>query len=738
MSTGPSLKMKRRLNMVIATLLAIGFCIVVFNLGSIALSNNEFYQQKATNQQLRDMQINPKRGTIYDTNMKELAKSATVWNVVLSPNDIKEEDRAAIAKGLAEILDMDEETILEKTKKNNYFEYVSKRVEKPVADEVRAFAQENKFSCIYLFEDSKRYYPLGSFASNVIGFTGDDNQGLYGLEAYYDDVLEGTPGRIVSAKNAWGTDMPYRYEKLYEPQDGNGLVLTIDEALQHFLEKNLETVITQHHVNNRACGIIMDVNTGAVLAMATKGDYDLNNPYEISDPTVKAAIDAIENETERKTALSNAREAQWKNKAITELYEPGSVFKMITGAAAVEENIVEDNWSFTCRSMITIAGTTMKCWTYPRAHGAQNFQEALAHSCNPAFITLGQTLGVSTFYKYLQGFGFTERTGIDLPGEEQSFIYGQESQYGPVELASCSFGQSNKYTPLQMITAMCAVVNGGKLMQPYIVRQIVDSEQNVVENIEPQVKRQVISEETSKVMREALEYVVEANGASNSYIKGYRIGGKSGTSQKLDRNAAETEKTPYTASFAAFAPADDPEIAILVMVDEPMGDDYYGSTVASPVVSAVLQDALPYLGIQPEYSEEDLAEMEATVPYVVGQSPMTASSYLAAQGIRCKVVGEGDTVLRQYPTSGNVMPIDGTVYLYTDSTAPEQVEVPDVKGKSASEANIDLLNANLNIKIVNPTDNVDAKVVSQSIEPGRKCEVGTVVTLTFGEVTSSE
>lgn len=721
---GPTRKMRNRLFICVMPIVFLLFSVVLANVGYIAVVNNDFYQNKATQQQLRDVTVNANRGTIYDCNMNVLAQSVTVWTVFISPADIEDdEERETICSGLSEILGVDRETIYQKSQKSNYYEVIARKIDKDKADEVRQFVTDTGVGAVHLIEDTKRSYPYGNFASTVIGFTGDDNQGLYGIEAEYDEELSGTPGRIVAAKNAKGTDMPFQYEKYYDPQDGNSLVLTIDEVIQHFLEQALEDTVATHLVENRAAGIVMDVNTGEILAMATKPDFDLNDPFTIADSATLEAINALP-EDQRKEALANARELQWKNKAITELYEPGSVFKVVTGSAALEEKTVSLETTFNCSGSIQVPGyeRPIKCWK-TSGHGVQNFIQAMVNSCNPAFVTVGSSLGAETFCDYVRAFGFMERTGIDLPGEADSIVYNAD-QMGPVELASCSFGQSNKITPIQMITAIAAAVNGGKVVEPHVVKQILDQDGNVVKTVDTTVKRQVISEETSATMRSVLEQVVKDNG--NAYIPGYRIGGKSGTAQKLDSN----DDTAYISSFTAFAPADDPQIAILVIVDTPRDGQIYGSAVATPAVTDILKQTLPYIGVQEKFTEEELEKLEVSLPNLVDSDVLTAKSKLAGIGLDARVIGNGNTVLKQVPARGSSVPSGSKILLYTEDVPEEMTTVPDLTGMSPAQANTELTNRGLNIKFDGgAAQQSGAKVVSQDIAKDTQVPKGTVVSV---------
>lgn len=720
--------MQTKIIIVLMVLVILGFAGVSGQLAYVQLVKGQEYQKKAIEQQLRDITISPKRGTIYDTNMKPLAQSASVWTVILAPASIKEEQRDLIADGLSRILEMDRDTVYKKTKKTNMYEIVKRKIEEDVKDQVSAFIAENKISCITLQEDNKRYYPYGNFAASVLGFTGVDNEGLEGLEAYYDSYLTGKSGRMVAAKNARGTDMPFTYEKVYEAQDGNSLVLTIDEVLQHYLEKNLESAVVQNQVANRAAGIIMDVDTGEVLAMSTKGDYDPNNPREIFDSVKRAAIEAMSGEEQSK-AKAAEQTAQWRNKAISDTYEPGSVFKAFTASAGIEEHLVNVGETYHCTGSLKVASETIRCWK-AGGHGSQTFGDALKNSCNPAFMAIGQKLGAENFFKYFKAFGFTEKTGIDLPGEAES-IYHPLSKIGIVELSSSSFGQTFKVTPIQMITAMSAIANGGNLMQPHVVRQILDGDGNIVKSIEPTVKRQVISESTSQQMCSALERVVAEGTGKNCYLMGYQIAGKTGTSQKIDQKNEQGQIDKYIASFCAFAPAEDPKIVCLVMVDEPMGASHGGGAVAAPIIRDIMADALPYLAIEPRYTEAELAKLDVAAPNLLNRNVADAKTALEAAGLKASVVGSGETVVRQIPEQGRPVPKGGSVVLYTDGST-KTVKVPNFIGMTLSQVNSTAMSYGINVMLSGTgLEGSKATAYKQSIEEGQEVEQGTVVTVEF-------
>lgn len=717
------------------------------------------------------------RGSILDANGTVLAQSSSVWRVMISPKAIdtysepfrkaydkkreawladdnpdKEslerfvELKELICQKVSEVFDLDKGELLkscENTK--NEYKIVAQKAERSQVNELTQFMRDYKISseCIFTEESSKRYYPNEALASNIIGFTGYDGHGNYGLEAYYDDYLSGTNGKSVTFKNTAGTVLSDTASRYYSAVDGYSLVLTLDEVLQHYLEKNLELCVSQFDVVNRACGILMDCNTGAVLAMATSPSYDLNHPSALMNVYDRQRLEelqasgATEEEIEELEAVY--REQQWKNKAITELYFPGSVFKTVVCASALEEEVVSESSTFVCNQVENVAGTLVHCWA-SYAHGTLTLQEAITKSCNPSFVQIGQRLGKEKFCDYFEAFGFTEKTGIDLPGEAQS-IYMDRSRMGIVELASSSFGQTNKITPIQMATALCAIVNGGYLVTPHVVDKVLDSDGNIVETKQTNVKRQVISEETSAKMREIMEGIVNVNGGTNAYISGYRIGGKSGTSQKIDEfNDAGGEAggahMTYVSSFGAFAPADNPKVVMLVMADTPTGSSYYGSAVAAPVVSAVFKEGLERLGVYPMYTAEEQAKQDAIVPYVLGSKSMNAESLLAAQGFEVRFVGDPTSsagVTTQIPYSGTTAPKGSTVVLYLGNEYElEKGIVPNVIGMSVADANKTLADAGFNIKIDGgAADNADAVADVQSVAEGTEAYKGSVVQVTF-------
>lgn len=744
----PSKKMTRRVYIGVFMAVLIFTVYICFNLFNISVLKSEYYRSKANGQQLDSFTINANRGTIYDSTGKILAQSSTVWDVIINPGSIREFDKdkmELICKKVAEICGVNYDELL-KTCETSDLRYikVKTKVGKDIYDEITALRIDNELArySVYTEENTKRDYPNETLAASVIGFTNYDGDGVYGVEAYYDDYLKGVDGKIVTARDANGKAMPYAYETRYAAQNGNSVYLTLNSVLQYSLEKNLELAMTQHNVQNRACGIIMDANTGAILAMATAPTFDLNNPatlseyYEnkLAEYEEKLKEDETNTEKQIEEKLEEKqnvyREQQWNNKTISELYIPGSVFKVVTAASALEEELLTpETVVATCVGATYVADTKIKCWS-AAGHGTMDLQGALIKSCNPSFIAIGQLLGAKNFTDYFEAFGLTEKTGIDLPGEN-SPLYVPFSRMGPVELASSAFGQTNKITPLQMITAYAAVVNGGYLVTPHVVDKIVDSTGNVIKTNETDVKRQVISEETSATMRVLLENVVKNNGGSNAYIEGYRIGGKSGTSEKLDEYP--TGSMRYVGSMCCFTPADKPEIVMLVMVDEPFNGHIYGSAVAAPVISAVFSECLENVGIYAQYTAEELENQDTTVPYVLGMRGLAAVTKLNQYGLNYEFVGdENGTITNTTPGAGQSIPKGGTVMIYMDEAEKKTALVPNVIGMTVDQANNAIASAGLNISLSGgAVENENAKAVSQSIEGGTQAYRGAVIEVKF-------
>lgn len=797
----------RSRTMLMMALLGVATFVVLFwKLYDLQVRQHDELQEKAVAQQTRSTVITASRGTIYDRNGLPLALSATAETVFISPYEInsyleeqeqkaKEEAAAAeeegrpyvppiirdkefIARGLGRILDVDPETILEKMEKtNSKYEIVKKRVDQEVADEVRRFIngeiddegneitmetaagktvlKENpsqnpvKIRGVYMEPGSKRYYPYGSLASNVIGFVNGENEGGVGLEAKYNSILSGTAGLTVTARNAVGGDLLYQYEQYYDAENGKNLVLTLDSNIQYYLEKGLKSMLDKYDAKNGGTGIVMDVNSGAILAMASYPNYDPNDYGSIYDETLKAQLDeklaalaadraSYKTEEEYQEAVSAATSSvvgsQWRNKCIDSTYEPGSTFKPVTLAAALEEGLVNMNTTFNCSGSIMVQGWGKPINCSKRAgHGLQTLEQAVGNSCNPAFITMGLKIGTETYYDYLQSFGLMEKTGVDMIGEV-SGIFADEDSFNSnvVSLASYSFGQTFNVTPLELIRAQAACINGGYLYTPYVVEQVLDDDGNIVLQHSTDTSRQVISEETSAKVRECLEYVVASGGGRNGQVAGYRIGGKTGTADK-------TGTGDVVVSFMCFAPADDPQIIMLLTMDTPSrstGTAVFGGTMVAPVASSIMSEILPYLGIEPDYSAAELVGADATVPNVVGKTAAEAKEKLESVGFAYKTVGDGATVTDQTPAGGAIIPNNASVILYLGVEKSDDLcTVPNVVGKTALEANKALTNAGLIMKVSGATTVSSGNVhaISQSAAPGSELAAGSVVTVQFGD-----
>lgn len=731
---GPNQRLRQRTAVLIILILVAGFGAAIARLGYLTIVQGSSLQEDAVGQQLKDTTIPAKRGTIYDTNGKVLAESASVWQVVMAPIYFKtDEQRKAAAEGLSEILGLDYDNVYEKTTQESYYVVVKRKIEVEARDKILKLIDKlsEDYDCgnvIQLLDDYKRYYPQKDLASCVIGFTGSDEQGLEGVEYQYDDYLSGTPGRIVTAKNARGTDMPFQYEQNVEAEDGNNIYLTIDETVQSICEKYMKQGIADNNVLNRGVCIAMDVNTGAILAMVTVDGYDLNDPYTLPKETQKR-IDSLAKDKQAK-AESEALSAMWRNKAITDTYMPGSVFKMCTASMALEEGKVNDNSTFTCNGSMVVSDKTIHCHALG-GHGTQNFVKAICNSCNPAFIQIGQLVGMNKFCQYYQGFGFSQKTGIDLPGEADDSFWA-EGTMTDVDLAVASFGQNFSITPIQMITACSAVANGGYVLQPYVVSKVTDSDGNVIKNVEKKVKRQVISKETSDKMNEILGYNTSTAGVTAGYVAGYKVAGKTGTSEKIGSKKVESHfSEDYIASFCGYAPADDPQIAMLIFFDTPSGDAYYGSQVSSPVFINIMTEVLPYLEIKTEYTDSELEYVDVSAGDYTGMTVSEAEAAAQNDGFTTTVKGEGDKVIAQIPSVSSKIPTGGNVVLYTDDTSKsEVVTVPNLVGYSASEVNNVASAFGLNVSFSGASD-TGVVSTSQDIAEGTSVSPGTVITVSF-------
>ena len=724
----------------------VAFIVLAARLFSIQILHHEEYESAAVGQQLRQTAVPARRGTIYDRNMNILAMSATVSNIYISPAEIQmyDEDPELIARGLADILDLDYEAVLAKTEDTkSWYATVARKVEDDLTEQVRAFKEENDLKGVKIEEATKRYYPYSSLASHIIGFVGVDDYGLAGIEYSYDSTLSGSDGRIVRATNARGTDMLFTdFEDYYDAEDGRSAVLTVDTTVQYYLEKYLTLARQDYDVQNGAAGIVMDVNTGAILAMASLGSFDLNDYLSVSEED-EAQINMASTQQQRDELLTAARTRQWRNKAVSDTYEPGSTFKIITLAMALEEGLVNENTSFFCGGHVDVIGRTkpVNCWR-TSGHGSENLAQAVMNSCNVAFVQIGLRVGPEKFYEYIDAFGFFDETDIDLPGEAGSLWWEEEifcDDENLSQLAAASFGQTFNISPMQLITAVSAVANGGYLMKPYIVSDVLDAGGEPIEHTEPTVVRQVISAETSAVCCSILEQVVgsQQGTGKNAYVAGYRVGGKTGTSTKTTVEASTGVKE-YIVSFIGIAPADDPEIAVLVLLDAPSPESgiyISGGQMAAPVVGNIMAEVLPYLGVEPVYTEEEMALADKTVPDLVGLGLEEALAALEEAGLAGRSVGDGDTVTAQIPAAEAVVAAGSEVLLYCGAE-PETsgVSMPSLAGLTYAEARLVMAEQGLYIcddSTMLPGDSVT--VVKQGIAAGDTVAPGTVVEVTLSD-----
>ena len=789
----------------ILLMIALGVCTfaaLFWKLYDLQINRHDEMWERAVNQQTRSAAVPASRGTIYDRNGYMLAVSSTAEEVNISPKEIdafvkkqqsdieaaqakaaKEEkpytpprvrDQSYIARGLSRILEMDQAKIEESmTKTNLMYVNLKKKTEQAMADEVRRFIngeideegnevpedQRKKLSGVWMNPDSKRVYPYSSLGANVIGFVDGDNHGGVGLEAKYESQLDGTAGLTVTAKNAAGTELLYQYEQYYDAENGNDLVLTLDVSVQAALEKGIEAMVKKFDAKNGATGIVMDVNSGAIVGMASYPNYDLNSYGTLYDDALKAKLESTLRALEAQrmdfpteedydkavsAAKSSAVQTQWRNKCIDSTYEPGSTFKPITLATALEVGVVNMNSTFNCTGSVMVPG-----WSKPincskkTGHGHQTLEQAVGNSCNPAFISMGLKIGTETYYQYLQSFGLMEKTGVDMIGEVQG-IFSDEKTFNSnvVSLASYSFGQTFNVTPMELIRAQAACINGGYLYTPYIVEQVLSDDGSILSQHDATPIRQVVSEETSAKVRQCLEYVVASGTGKNGQVAGYRIGGKTGTADKTGTRTADNPKGDIVVSFMCFAPADDPQYIMLLTMDTPSrttGTYPSGGNMVAPTASQIMAEILPYLGIEPDYTAEELAGADAAVPNVVGKTAAEAKAVLESAGFSCKSVGSGETVTDQTPAGGAIVPNNANIILYLGaekSDAP--CTVPNVVGKTAAQANQLLTDAGLIMKVTGATAATSGNVfaIAQDQAAGAELKAGSVVTVQFGSQSS--
>lgn len=722
---------QNRTMILMAVLGVLVFLILVIKLFSLQILRHDELEAKALDQQTRSTEVAATRGTIYDRNGNIMAISATAETVFLSPLEM---DRAlsdkdnpvawtkdSVAQKLSEILEINKEGILKKMERtDSQYEVLKLRVEEDVADQIRTFINDEGVVGVYMVTDAKRYYPYATLASQIIGFVGTDNYGLYGLEARYNDVLDGETGLVVSTKDPTGSDMLYGYEQYYKAQNGSDIVLTLDATVQYYVEKALSEMVTSTEAQG-ATGIVMDVETGAVLAMASSPTYDLNDPSAVYESRLASLV------KDGQLDLSDAQLRQWRNRAINDTYEPGSTFKVLTLAAALEEGVIDENTTFDCTGSIHVLDATIHC-SNRAGHGHQTLEQTAGNSCNPAFITYGLRLGTEKFYRYMKDFGLVNGSGIDLESEALGIFAPQETA-SELDLACYAFGQNFNTTPVALISAQAACINGGYLHTPYVVERVVDSEGNVLSSHDSTPVRQVVSEETSALVRQCLEYVVSSGTGRNGQVHGYRIGGKTGTADK--GNTGEV-----VLSFMCFAPADDPKYIMLLTLDSPTGEGRGGGGTVAPYASRIMGEILPYLGVEPSYSAEELLGSDTTVNYVIGMTVADAEEKLKSKGFSVKVVGDGDTVTDQTPEGGTVIPGKSRVILYAGSEKPDTLcTVPSLVGLSPSEANMAVSSAGLLLRFTGTTDSGSGsvRVINQSEAAGAQVEAGTVISVQLSD-----
>ena len=716
------------------------FVLLFFRLFDLQIARHEELQSKAVNQQTRRTVVTASRGTIYDTAGNILAISSSAETIILSPLEINNAlndtenpvtwTKDSLAAGLAEILGKDAASIRKRMDNvKSQYELIQLRADEEVAAKVRAYVEENKISGVHLVADTKRYYPYGSLAAQVIGFVGDDNTGLYGLEAYYEEELEGQSGLVISAKDQAENDMLYTYEQYFAAKNGSDLTLTLDTTIQYYLEKGLEAMTDKFSAANGASGIVMNAKTGGIMAMASYPNYDLNDFLAVSDQTLQERIERGEN------TLAEMQLLQWRNKALNDTYEPGSTFKILTLSAALEEGVVDKTTTVNCGGSVNISGYTIHC-SNKNGHGLQTLVQSVGNSCNPAFINYGLRIGNEKFYEYMRSFGLMSTTGIDLGGEAVG-VFAADSSFTQLDLACYAFGQNFTVTPLTLISAQAACVNGGYLHTPYLVERITDSDGNVTYRHDSTPVRQVISEQTSATMRECLEYVVASGTGKNGQVAGYRIGGKTGTADK-------GQTGDVVVSFLCFAPADDPQVIMLITMDTPSratGTYVSGGNMVAPTASTVMAEILPYLGIEPSYSAEELLGMDTTVPNVIGSTVEQAKEKLKERALSYKIVGDGDTITDQTPAGGAIIPGKSTVILYASAAKPtDKCVVPHLLGKTPSEANTAATAAGLLIRFSGTTGSESSaiRVLSQSIDEGTEVDAGTVITVQLGDTSVTD
>lgn len=755
----------------------VAFIPLIATLYQLMIVDHDYYEEKAIHNQTRYTRLSASRGEVYDRNMNILAASTTVETVFIDPNEIATEMKEpansglldTIARGLSEILDVEESFVREQASDTKYrYKIISRKISEELADEVRTFINDNDLKGVYLETDAKRYYPYASLGAQILGFVSNDNVGTEGIEAYYNSYLEGTAGKVVTTKGNYGSEMLYTYEKYYDANDGDSLVLTIDSTVQSYLEKNLQAAIDRYEIQNGAFGIVMDVNTGAIVAMATLGTYDPNDHLEIYDEVLNEQLEqqyqqALRYEkgseayeqamTQYNQAVAAARLKQWRNRCVSDGYEPGSTFKLVSLAEALDCGAATLNDTYYCSGAEQIADReqAVHCWKVA-GHGTQTTAQALGNSCNIAFGHIGVQLGGTRYYEYAEAFGIMERTGVDLPGEAKGYFFDKDVlTKGYASVISGAFGQTFRVTPIQQARAIAAVVNGGYVLEPYVVSQVLDADGNVVKENGRTVLRQAISESTSVIMRDLMEQVVTEGTAKGAHTPGYRVGGKTGTSEKIDtydKNGNQVEDK--IVSFVGVAPIDDPRYLVLVALDTPKYQEdntkytpsgYYisGGLMAAPTVRDIFLDILPYLGIEPDYNSDEIRGINVKMPELTGMTVEEAEAALKEKSLTYRTLGSGAVVTDQIPAAGAELPGNSEVILYFDyDKSTELVEVPDFIGYAVADVNWLANNAGVYVQAKGTDRTSYAMVTYQSIEPGTMVDRGTTITVEFTDHSSLE
>ena len=755
----------------------VAFIPLIATLYKLMIVEHDHYEALAINNQTRSTRLTAARGEIYDRNMNILAASTTVETVFIDPNEIAKEMEKpensglldTIANGLSNILGVEPDFVRMQAADTKYrYKAIERKISEELADEVRTFINDNKIKGVYLETDAKRYYPYSSLGAQLLGFVSDDNIGTEGLEAYYNSYLEGVAGKVVTTKGNYGSEMPYTFEKYYDATNGDSLVLTIDTTVQSYLEKNLQAAIDRYEIQNGAFGIVMDVNSGAIVAMATLGSFDPNDHRAIYDEVLnerleqqyqqllrlqKGTEEFEKAKTEYNQAVAAARLKQWRNRCVSDGYEPGSTFKVISLAEALDCGAATVNDTYYCSGAEKIADReqVVHCWK-AAGHGAETTAQALGNSCNIAFGHIGVQLGGTRFYEYAQDFGITERTGIDLPGEAWGYFFDFETlTKGYASVISGAFGQTFRVTPIQQARAIAAVVNGGYVLEPYIVSQVLDADGNVVKENGRTVLRQAISESTSATMCDMMEKVVTEGTAKGAHTPGYRVGGKTGTSEKtdtFDENGKMVEDK--IVSFVGVAPINDPQYVVLVALDTPKYQEdntkytpngYYisGGLMAAPTVRDIFLDILPYLGVEPDYASGEIRGVNVKMPELTDMTQEEAAAALKNKSLTYRTLGTGAIVTDQIPAAGAELPGDSEVILYFDyEKSTEQVEVPDFVGYAVADVNWLANNAGVYVQAKGTDRTSYATVTYQSVEPGTKVDRGTTITVEFTDHSSLE